>query len=125
MEKCRSSKCRRKFRDCRIIAPQIGQEAGCSDIDRDFGSSLGSKEKYEKQKDTHNKEPIYKRIIEYFVHTIWISFFLDLFHWWSCYCCGRCIAIFCGTCHIECCIRVIHIHCMCDIYSSFDFGNFS
>lgn len=37
-EKCLSSKWRRRFRDCRITAPQMGHEAGCSDWERDFGS---------------------------------------------------------------------------------------
>lgn len=37
-EKCLNSKWRRRLRDCLITAPHIGQDAGCSDCDRDFVS---------------------------------------------------------------------------------------
>lgn len=37
-EKCLSSKCRRRLRDCLMTAPQMGHDAGCSDWDRDLGS---------------------------------------------------------------------------------------
>lgn len=38
LAKCLNSRWRRRLRDCRMVAPHTGHEAGCSDWDRDFGS---------------------------------------------------------------------------------------
>lgn len=56
-EKCLSSKWRRKFRDCRMTAPQIGHEAGCSDWERDFGSEseLERRGDFDSLKENHLK----------------------------------------------------------------------
>lgn len=92
-EKCLSSKWRRRFRDCRITAPQMGHDAGCSDWDLDFGSK--KKREYDEfiYLFIYSAKKNFKwRSINYFLKTlkmkfmltVWISWCFWFFCFWLC-----------------------------------------